>query len=67
MENGELKERRKDGQGTGFPPRSDPMIPQVLQAKHLGDHREWREFNDGVSGVGDFSNELDDVTKMTKL
>lgn len=35
------------------------MIPHVVEARHIGDHRIWLKFNDGLSGEVDLSSELD--------
>ncbi len=35
------------------------MIPHVVEAKHLGDHRVWLKFDDGASGEVDLSDELE--------
>lgn len=35
------------------------MMPHVIEAKSIGDHRVWLKFNDGLSGEVDLSGELD--------
>ena len=35
------------------------MIPWVIKAKYVKDHRVWLLFNDGTEGEVDLSNELD--------
>jgi hypothetical protein len=35
------------------------MIPHVIEAKHIKDHRVWLRFDDGACGEVDLSDELD--------
>lgn len=34
------------------------MIPRLLEARHMGGHRVWLRFNDGVEGEIDLKDEM---------
>jgi hypothetical protein len=35
------------------------MIPHVIEARHVGDHKVWLKFDDGLAGEIDLYDELD--------